>query len=561
MESVSLRHVHNFLHRRGYSALGGSPLTTGGVAERTNAAVLKTVDHREVVRGFESLPLRLTEYVCAVLAAVVGRRSASIISPMSVERQDDRAADDYRRLVGELAALERVPIGTLVTREHVLDLLILYESLAQAWSLFPFELHAFVMEDDVERMLTGLEIGNLRVHRLPGTPADWTPAATKQAALVEHAGLERCLVSDVMNVFLTETPELLLLVSEHDLVFVGAPSGDLVGTHLWSFRRNQPAIAFAREWEVADGASPNASGLRAALARSREVDANVKVVAPPAPEAAQWPGSPYAQGPDTPTYGRAKVIHLGLIPPDARSAKDRVRAIVDRYPGSARFLPMYATLADSAARRLGAEGIDNPAGFVRACMIEAGQLAQRNELPLLLNARGLLGTAVEVGVKQGRFSEHILEQWEGERLISIDPWKAAPSGEYVDVSNVDQETHDIFYERTLARLSRFGDRSEVWRLTSQEASARIDRHSLDFVYIDARHDYEWVKEDLGLWFDKVRPGGIVAGHDYLDDDRPQGRFRVKSAVDEFFGPRGLQVRVTAKDGRWPSWYVEIPARQ
>ena len=57
---------------------------------------------------------------------------------------------------------------------------------------------------------------------------------------------------------------------------------------------------------------------------------------------------------------------------------------------------------------------------------------------------------------------------------------------------------------------------------------------MDFVYIDARHDYESVLEDLNAWFHKVKPGGILAGHDYADGMLPQGDFGVKSAVDEFF---------------------------
>jgi hypothetical protein len=40
--------------------------------------------------------------------------------------------------------------------------------------------------------------------------------------------------------------------------------------------------------------------------------------------------------------------------------------------------------------------------------------------------------------------------------------------------------------------------------------------SLDYVYVDARHDYCGVKEDLEAWWPKLRRGGILAGHDYLD---------------------------------------------
>ena len=34
-------------------------------------------------------------------------------------------------------------------------------------------------------------------------------------------------------------------------------------------------------------------------------------------------------------------------------------------------------------------------------------------------------------------------------------------------------------------------------------------------YIDARHDYCGCSEDIQNWWPKVKPGGIMAGHDYV----------------------------------------------
>jgi Methyltransferase domain len=185
----------------------------------------------------------------------------------------------------------------------------------------------------------------------------------------------------------------------------------------------------------------------------------------------------------------------------------------------------------------------------------------RDELPALLNARGLLGKGVEIGVKTGKYSDELLRNWRGEQLISVDPWLSVDWDEYVDRSNVSQDEFDRYYQMTRERLAPYGERSDIWRMTSVEAAKRVPDHSLDFAYIDARHDYESVKEDIAAWCAKVRPGGILAGHDYVDGDFPEGEFYVKSAVDEFFGERGIHVHGTEGPSAvesFPTWIVEVP---
>ncbi len=66
------------------------------------------------------------------------------------------------------------------------------------------------------------------------------------------------------------------------------------------------------------------------------------------------------------------------------------------------------------------------------------------------------------------------------------------------------------------------DRCTMLRMTSAEAVGRIERYTSpignngtrDLVFIDALHDYESVKEDIGLWWPQVRTGGILALHDF-----------------------------------------------
>ena len=46
------------------------------------------------------------------------------------------------------------------------------------------------------------------------------------------------------------------------------------------------------------------------------------------------------------------------------------------------------------------------------------------------------------------------------------------------------------------------------------AAATYQDGSLDFVFIDGQHTYEAVCEDIDAWLSKVKPGGVLAGHDH-----------------------------------------------
>jgi hypothetical protein len=190
--------------------------------------------------------------------------------------------------------------------------------------------------------------------------------------------------------------------------------------------------------------------------------------------------------------------------------------------------------------------------------IGAPAVLNRGEIPHILNARGLTGTGAEIGVKLGQFSEYLLDHWKGRLLYSVDPWREFGREEYHDDDNVAQQQQDRNFEVTRTRLARFGARSAILRMTSEEAAREIADAALDFVYLDARHDYASVKEDIGLWYPKVKPGGALAGHDYLEGTIGDTVFGVKPAVDEFVRAHGLRLRVTRREPIYKSWLVFKP---
>ncbi|RZK26076.1 MAG: class I SAM-dependent methyltransferase, partial [Flavobacterium sp.] len=178
----------------------------------------------------------------------------------------------------------------------------------------------------------------------------------------------------------------------------------------------------------------------------------------------------------------------------------------------------------------------------------------RSELPIILNRRNLVNEGVEVGVWKGEFSNFLLSNWKGKVLHSIDPWRTFDDDTYIDDMNISQPEFDKIHDEVQSKLNRFRTRSNIVRNTSINAVQEFTDNSLDFVYLDGRHDYDGIAEDILAWYDKVKIGGIICGHDYLDGIIGKTDFGVKKAVDEFASRRRLQVLVTKKD-RYPSWFI------
>jgi len=159
-------------------------------------------------------------------------------------------------------------------------------------------------------------------------------------------------------------------------------------------------------------------------------------------------------------------------------------------------------------------------------------MRHRNELGAYFQDHFKSGLGVEVGVQNGLFSLEILKHWKG-YLRCVDIWE-----------NEEQ------YWTAITNLGK--DRCMKGR--SVEVAKSFADESLDFVFIDADHTYEAVKADLEAWFPKVRKGGIVSGHDYVEYQN----FGVIKAVDEFTAKHGYKIELTDEDWwegvNFRSWY-------
>jgi len=167
---------------------------------------------------------------------------------------------------------------------------------------------------------------------------------------------------------------------------------------------------------------------------------------------------------------------------------------------------------------------------------------------------------VEIGVFAGEMSRALLKAKDDLHLIMVDSWEGegrAYSHESGDWhATLAQQTQDEFMRLAEKRVRFAGARAEILRMRSTDAAGigELD-DCLDFVFIDADHSYEGCAADIAAWAPKVRPGGLLCGHDYQNPDYP--KFGVTRAVDEFVSRHGLTLEI----GENFCWFVKIPSKQ
>lgn len=192
-------------------------------------------------------------------------------------------------------------------------------------------------------------------------------------------------------------------------------------------------------------------------------------------------------------------------------------------------------------------------------------------------------TAVEVGVFEGEFSAHNLKTWKGNYMM-VDTWAFRPEDEQrgLNDKNSKSETdwNEIF-NKVVTNTKFAENRIALFKGYSTDACQTLLSESVDWIYIDAGHDYENFKADLNAWWYILRPGGLFSGDDYglseddkelspLTADRWEKRFGgvakdykwgTAKALREFCNERNLQLHITwLNDAHNPSWYIIKPLR-
>lgn len=139
----------------------------------------------------------------------------------------------------------------------------------------------------------------------------------------------------------------------------------------------------------------------------------------------------------------------------------------------------------------------------------------------ILNALPKGGIGMEIGVHKGDFSRQLLEVAQPKVLHLVDPWEHKndeiyKNAWYGGVAKGGPAELDARYMGVRQRFSSEIETGRVvlHRMYSDAALKTFDDNSLDWVYIDGNHIYEFVLNDLRYSWAKVHPGGLVCGDDY-----------------------------------------------
>lgn len=170
----------------------------------------------------------------------------------------------------------------------------------------------------------------------------------------------------------------------------------------------------------------------------------------------------------------------------------------------------------------------------------SGQRYSRNDLAELLGELKF-NVGAEIGVRRGRYSEILCRGNPNLKLFCIDPWAAIDT-------KYPQELQDKIFAYARERLS--GYNVQFLRKTSMEALADIPDRSLDFIFIDGDHRFDFVCPDIIFWAKKVKSGGIVSVHDVYG-----GEVGVQKAVEAYVHAHDIRPWYVTKELQPTAYWV------
>jgi len=129
------------------------------------------------------------------------------------------------------------------------------------------------------------------------------------------------------------------------------------------------------------------------------------------------------------------------------------------------------------------------------------------------------GHFVEVGCWFGKSSVYLLEKIKEENVNIIvdfvDTWEGQPNVEFQLNVLKEKDVYAEFLNNIHKADPNYS--GQVWKTTSVLAAQEYEDASLDAIFLDDDHRYEFIYAGIQAWLPKVKNGGYLAGHDFEQD--------------------------------------------
>lgn len=171
-----------------------------------------------------------------------------------------------------------------------------------------------------------------------------------------------------------------------------------------------------------------------------------------------------------------------------------------------------------------------------------------------LNGLNRACSAVEIGVNKGEYLFSMVSYCPKVFWFGVDPYTQYETYSHLITINP-KEGWSNMYATLIQKISSHPAYNRI-RLVRKKSADALDEavDNLDFVYIDGNHSYDAVMEDITLWEPKVRPGGILAGHDYNKTSKRHKEIfgGLIKAVNEYAATNNRDLKLDVS-GNWYWW--------
>jgi hypothetical protein len=163
------------------------------------------------------------------------------------------------------------------------------------------------------------------------------------------------------------------------------------------------------------------------------------------------------------------------------------------------------------------------------------------------------GKVAEIGVYKGDHAKMIKEVNTPEELYLIDLWAIHDTPYTGSLRKYSKNKQHVRNYGKVKNMFKDDEHIKLIKKSSLEAVKEFEDEYFDYVYIDADHTYEAAKDDINHWYKKVKVGGYLCGHDYLEE--AFCNFGVRRAVDEFIEESNLELELGPKI-RFREWKIK-----